>query len=134
MDKFSEGKPNPHPQKVKVQTNNMTMTFIPHLDELIEAYDKAETMDEIERLSKEIEKIVYDDAAWVNGWKEPYLRGAYQRYIKWPKDYNVAQARYLQEFFLMWIDQDEKKAVEEARRSGKTFPPMIIKAEKFRQQ
>jgi hypothetical protein len=76
----------------------MTMTFIPELDRLIEAYDKAETHEEIKRLAAEIEQIIYDDAAWVNGWALPFYRGGYCRYIKWPEGFNVAQSRYPRSF------------------------------------
>jgi len=129
---FAAGKPNPAPQKVRVQTNNMTMTFIPELDRLIEAYDKAETWDEIKRLGAEVEQIIYDNASWVNGWALPFYRVGYARYIKWPKGFNVAQSRSPDEFFLFWIDQDEKKATEDARRSGKTFPTQVLTFDQFK--
>ncbi|HRE82470.1 MAG TPA: extracellular solute-binding protein [Opitutaceae bacterium] len=119
---YALGKPNASPQKVRVQTNNMTMTFIPELDRLIEAYDRANTMEEIKRLGAEIEQMVYDDAGWVNGWALPFYRIGYASYIKWPKEFNVAQSRNAEEFYVHWIDQDEKKAIQDGRRSGKTFP------------
>jgi len=132
VDLYSAGKPNSTPKKVRVQTNNMTMTFIPELDRLIEAYDKANTLEEIKRLGVQIEQIVYDDAAWVNGWALPFYRLGYQRYIKWPADFNVAQSRSPEEFFLHWIDQDEKKATDEARRTNKAFPAQILTYDKYR--
>ncbi len=132
VTQYALGKPNPSPQKVRVQTNNMTMTFIPELDRLIEAYDRASTMAEIKRLGTEIEQIIYDDAGWVNGWATPFYRTGYARYIKWPKDFNVAQSRSPEEFFLHWIDQDEKKAVQDARRSGKTFPNETLIFDQFK--
>jgi len=124
--------PNPHPKQVEVQTNNMTMTFIPELDRLIEAYDKAETLDEIKRLAARIEEIIYEDAAWVNGWQRPFFRGGYWRYVKWPQGFNSAEARDMEEFFLHWIDVDEKKEVEAARRSGKTYPNALQVFDQFK--
>lgn len=131
--RFDEGTPNPKPSKVRVQTNNMTMTFIPELDRLIEAYDKAETMSEIKRLAAEIEQIIYDDASWVNGWALPFYRYGYAPYLKWPEGFNVAQSRYAYEFMVHWIDQDAKAAVTAARRSGKTFPVQILTFDQFKE-
>ncbi len=124
--------PNPHPKEIAVQTNNMTMTFIPRLDLLIEAYDQAETLDEIKRLAAEIEEIIYEDAAWVNGWQRPFYRGGYWRYVKWPAGFNVAQSRDLEEFFVHWIDPEEKKEVEAARRSGRTYPATLQVFDQFK--
>lgn len=119
---YFEGTPNPQPSKIRVQTNNMTETFIPELDRLIETYDKAETLEEIKTLGAQIEQIIYDDAAWVNGWARPFYRGGYWRYVHWPKEFNVAASRDMEEFFLHWIDTDERKELESARRNGTTYP------------
>lgn len=132
VDTYAAGKPNPHPSKVRVQTNNMTMTFVPELDRLIEAYDRAETMDQIKDLGAKIEQLIYDDATWVNGWATPFLRAGYARYVKWPADFTAASSRSVDEFFVHWIDQDEKKATEEARRSGKTFPKQVLTFDRFK--
>lgn len=131
VSKASEGTPNPNSSKVRVQTNNMTMTFVPELDRLIEAYDKAETMDEIRHLSAQIEQMVYDHATWVNGWALPFYRVGYARHIRWPASFNVAQSRTAEEFFLAWIDEDARRESEEARRSGKTFPPQVLTFDQF---
>jgi microcin C transport system substrate-binding protein len=124
--------PNPRPQKVTVQTNNMTMTFIPELDRLIETYDKAESLEEIKRLGARIEEIIYEDAAWVNGWQRPFYRGGYWRYVKWPQGFNVAQSRDMEEFFLHWIDPEAKKEVEAARKSGRTYPAALQVFDQFK--
>ena len=123
---------NPQPKQTVVQTNNMTMTCIPELDRLIEAYDKAESLEDIKRLAAQIEQIIYDDAAWVNGWQRPFMRGGYWRHIKWPQGFNVAQARDVEEFFVHWIDVDEKKELEAARRSGKTYPNPLQVFDQFK--
>ena len=124
--------PNPRPQQVRVQTNNMTMTFLPELDRLIEAYDRAETLDEVKRLAVQIEEIIFADAAWVNGWSTPFHRGAYWRYVKWPAGFNPMQSRTQEEFFVHWLDPEEKKEVEAARRTGRTFPAALQVFDQFR--
>ncbi len=125
---------NPQPRQVNVQTNNMTMTFLPELDRLIEAYDRAETLDEIKTLAARIEQIIYDDAAWVNGWKIPFYRGAYWRYVKWPAGFNPMESRNAEEFFVHWIDPEEKKEVVAARRSGRTWPAELKVFDQFKEE
>lgn len=132
VDKYSLGTPNPHPEKIRVQTNNMTETFIPALDKLIEQYDATTDMPTIKTLASQMEKIIYDDASWVNGWALPFHRTGYWRYVKWPKDFNVMQSRSAEEMFLHWIDEDAKKETEDARKSGKTFPPQILTFDQYK--
>ena len=137
-----EGKPtaiatgsdaNPNPQQVHVQTNNVTATFLPELDRLIEAYDRAESLSEIKQLAEKIEELIYHEGAWVNGWKIPFYRGAYWRYVKWPEGFNPMQSRNMEEFFVHWIDLDEKKSVAESRRSGRTYPANLQVFDQFKE-
>ncbi len=132
VEKFSLGAPNPNPAKIRVQTNNMTEIFIPELDRRIEAYDSAESLDEMKRLAVEMEEIIYNDAAWVNGWKLPFYRTAYWRYFKWPEDFNVMQSRDPLEFFLFWIDTEEQEKLASARRAGETFPAQVKVFDQFK--
>jgi microcin C transport system substrate-binding protein len=125
--------PNPNPQKLKVQTNNMTSLFIPKLDLLIEQYDRASTMEEIKRLAGQIEEIIHEDAAWVNGWKNPAYRGAYWRYVKWPKEFNVAQSRDPEEFMVHWVDTEMRNEIENARRTGKTYPSELLIFDRYKE-
>ena len=101
---YFKGTPNPLPTQVRVQTNNMTSTFIPELDRLIEIYDQATTLAEIKTLAAQIEQIIHDDGMWINGWATPFYRGAYWRYVKWPADFNGAATSNPEELFVLWID------------------------------
>jgi len=132
VETTAAGRPNPNPQKVRVQTNNLTMTFIPELDRLIEAYDRASTVEEIKRLAIPIEEIIFRDAAWVNGWSLPHYRVGYARHVKWPEGFNPALSRVAQEWFTFWIDEDERKSTAEARRAGRTFPRQILTFDQYR--
>ncbi|MFO1449309.1 MAG: extracellular solute-binding protein [Opitutaceae bacterium] len=125
---------NPHPTQVKTQTNNMTMTFLPELDRLIEAYDRAESLSELKRLAEQIEATIHADAGWIPGWKLPFYRGAYWRHIKWPKGFNVMQSRTPEEYFVHWIDPEEKKSLDEARRTGRTYPAELQVFDQFRER
>lgn len=132
VEKASAGKPNPKPSKVRVQTNNMTMMFNPELDKVIESYDQATTMEEIKRLAAQAELIIYKEASWVNGWATPFHRTGYWRHVKWPKDFNVMQGRSAEEFFVHWIDEEERKVTEAARKDGRKFPPQVLTFDQYK--
>jgi len=124
---------SPRPQQVRTQTNNMTMTFIPELDRLIEAYDRSETLVEMKRLAVQIEAIIHADAAWVPGWKVPFYRGAYWRYIKWPEGFNAMRSTTPERYFLHWIDSDEEEEIAAARRTGRTYPAELQTFDQFKE-
>ena len=44
---------------------------------------------------------------------------------RWPEGFNVKLSSTSNEMWLAWIEPDLKKEVQEARRSGKTYPPQI---------
>lgn len=129
---YFAGTPNPHPTQVRVQSNNMTSTFIPELDRLIETYDRATTLDEIKTLAAQIEKIIHDDGMWINGWATPFYRGAFWRYIKWPAGFNGAATDRPEELFLFWVDSDERAEVARARNSGQTYPADLLVFDQFK--
>lgn len=130
---YFAGTPNPDPQKVRVQTNNMTSTFVPELDRLIETYDKAATMAEVKDLAEQIEQIIHDEAFWINGWAQPFYRGAFWRYVKWPEGFNGAATDRAEELFLFWINSAERDEIERARRTGETYPNDLLVYDQYRQ-
>ncbi len=132
VSRFSDGTPNPAPSRVRVQTNNMTVTFNPELDRLIEAYDRATSLEDIRQYARDIEQIIHDEASWVNGWALPFHRTGYWRHVKWPEGFNVMQSRSAEEFFLHWVDEDERTATAAARRSGQKFPSQVLTFDQFK--
>ncbi len=127
-----DGSPNPA-RKIKPNTNNFSSLAIPELDQLIKQYDKTETMEQVKILAAKIEQIIYDDASWVNGWKLPFYRVGYRPWIKWPKNFDPMQSRDTEEFWTMWIDQDEQKATLEAKAAGRSLPVQILSYDHYRQ-
>ncbi|HZZ19655.1 MAG TPA: ABC transporter substrate-binding protein [Opitutaceae bacterium] len=121
-------------RKLKTSTNNLYSLADYDLDQVIKAYDKTETMDQVKELSSKAEKMFYDDAVWVNGWKIPFIRSAYRPWVKWPKDFSPMQTRDVDQFWVMWIDEDEKKADQALFDAGKTLPPQTIVYDKYKQQ
>ncbi len=124
-----DGSVNPD-RKPKTQTNNLQAVADPKLDKLIEAYRASEDADEMIRLAFEMEEILHEDASFVPGFVEPFFRWAAWRWLNYPDDGGVKIARrpgssYPGEYFLGWIDTEMKEKVQQAMRSGETFPKKI---------
>jgi microcin C transport system substrate-binding protein len=128
-----DGSVNPE-RKPKTQTNNLQSIALPELDARIEAYRASEDVAEMKRLAFEMEKILYEDASFSPGFVMPFYRTGYWRWIRWPEDFNVKLSSTVDEYFLGWIDQDLKKEVLEARKSGKTFPPKVEVHDQYRDE
>jgi microcin C transport system substrate-binding protein len=124
--------PNPA-RKLKPSTNNLFALADYDLDQMIKAYDKTETMDDLKAQAALIEQRIYDDAVWVNGWKLPFFWTAYRPWVKWPKNFAPMQARYPYQFWQMWIDQDEQKADLAARDAGQALPKQVLIYDKFKE-
>ena len=109
----------------KPDTNNATLTADRDLDKLIKQYREAEDLDEITRLGHELIQRLHDHAGYLPAWSKPWYRVGYWRWVKWPDDFNVKQSRAWDEFHVHWVDTVAKKETQAAKKSGKTFPPVI---------
>jgi microcin C transport system substrate-binding protein len=128
---LADGSPNPE-RKPKTNTNNLQSIAIPALDDRIERYRASEDAQEMKRLAFEMEHILYDDASFVPGFVIPFYRAAYWRWLRWPEGFNAKLTRSADELYLAWLDLDLKKEVEEARKSGKTYPASIKVYDQYR--
>lgn len=133
VDKASQGTPNPAPKEMRTNSNNYTMELIPELDRLIEKYDASSSLDEMKGLAAQMEEIIYDNAAWVPGWAQPYFRCAYWRWVRWPEGFNAMTARTADEFFLHWVDEEMEKDTRAARREGRKFPVGVHVFDQFKE-
>jgi microcin C transport system substrate-binding protein len=116
--------PNPDRQ-IKTQTNNLQSVAIPEMDALIMAYRRSDDAEEMKKLAFQMEEILYDHASFVPGFVNPSYRVAFWRWVQYPDDFNVKLSASSGEWFLSWLDLDIKKETLEARKSGKTFEPVI---------
>jgi microcin C transport system substrate-binding protein len=116
------------------QTNNITNTDIPELDELIDEYDAATSLATRVDLSHRIQEIIYDHVPMIPTYKIPFIRETYWRWLRLPEWHSVRTAN---EVFspighepyvggLFWIDEAMKADTLAARRAGRTFPPVDI--------
>ena len=119
---------------IKTDTNNETQTSSKELDVMIEAYDKAETMEDIIALARKITAWLAEDAAFIPGWVQPYYRVAYWRWLCWPKGFNARSSREWEEWHLYWVDQDLKAETLAAIKSGKTFPPGLLTFDQWKEK
>jgi len=117
---------------VQTETNNETQTNDPHLNSLIEQYDRASNIDDIVRLAREIVALLHEDAAFIPAFTEPFLRTAYWRWVKWPEGFQGKTARDADEGMVFWIDSAERIAVREALRDGATFPVELRVYDQFK--
>ncbi|MBU2862737.1 extracellular solute-binding protein [Reinekea marina] len=116
-----------HSDNAKEQTNNFTMTADPELDKLIMTYKEEFDTDVRIKAAHAIQEWVIADAAYIPTYSVPFTRAAHWKWLKVP-----AEAAGLEDSLFcsgglsdcygrFWVDAEEKKAVEAAMKSGKTF-------------
>jgi microcin C transport system substrate-binding protein len=121
----------------KPQTNNVTNTDDPEMDRKIIAYRDATTKDERVRLARELEQMVHDRGSYIPGYKVPYVREGFWRWLRLPAHHGTRSSEQLFEPSgmaggLFWIDEDEKDKVQKARILGEKFEPIDIVDETWR--
>jgi microcin C transport system substrate-binding protein len=121
----------------KPQTNNVTNTANPEMDKKIIAYRDATTKEMRVQLAHELEQMIYDDGAYIPGYKVPYTREGFWRWLKMPPEHATRTSDSVFEPFgstggLFWIDEDEKAKVQKARLLGEHFDPINILDERWR--
>jgi microcin C transport system substrate-binding protein len=117
---------------VQTETNNETQTNDPHLNALIEKYDRASSMEDIVRLAREIVAWLHEDAAFIPAFTEPFFRTAYWRWVKWPDSFLGKTSRAADEGMFFWIDQAEREATREALQRGDSFPVQNLVFDQFK--
>ncbi len=130
---LADGSPNPA-RRAKPNTNNLQSIAIPELDKMIEAYHASTDVEEMKRLAFAMERILYEDASFSPGFVMPFYRIGHWRWLRWPEGFNVKLSRLSGQYGLGWIDQNIKKEVVEARKSGKTFPPKVEVYDQYRDE
>ena len=121
-------------RKIKADTNNLTSTADVEIDRLIDLYEKAGTLDDVEKLNHQIEQRIYDLACYVPAWDMPFHRCIYWRWVRWPENYNVRISLDPMQAMVMWLDEDIHKETMEAMRTGRTFPEASHVYEQYRRK
>jgi len=116
---------------VKTDTNNFTQANDKEVDAWITRYDKSEDLAEMKDLAWKIERRVHDNAWFVPGFKSPWYRVGHWRWLKFPAEFDTRTSRDFEESWAFWIDEDERKATQEAMKSGKTFEKTVKSYEQW---
>ncbi|WP_439106710.1 extracellular solute-binding protein [Congregibacter sp.] len=121
---LDDGSINPD-RELKTQTNNLEAFADFEMDGLIDQYRKSNNKQEMIELSHRILNLHNDHASYSPGWYQPTLRLGHWRWMRYPDYFNHKYISGTGELWVHWIDTELKKEVMDARKSGKTFPPMI---------
>jgi microcin C transport system substrate-binding protein len=111
------------------QTNNITNTDDPVIDELIEQYDAATTLEERLVLSHRLQVLIRDTAGFIPLYKIPYSRETFWRWLQLPDTYATRISGDVFDPFgmgLFWIDEDVKRETLAAREDDRKFEPINI--------
>ncbi len=122
----------------KPQTNNITNTDDPVMDELIEAYRNSLDADERMALSIEIQGKIHDIGCFVPTFRVPYVRQAFWRWWRLPP---VPGTRHSNDLFdpfgssgggLFWYDEQRYEDTRRAMKAGQAFAPVTVIEETFK--
>src|SRR5690606_18209213 len=116
-------------------TNNITNTADPALDELIDEYTMASDLESRVRLSHRIQEIIHDKANFIPAYRVPYVREAYWRWLRLPEHYGTRISAEIIDPFgsgLVWLDEEAKAETLAARAAGRAFEPVTIVDETWR--
>ncbi|MFT6772188.1 MAG: microcin C transport system substrate-binding protein, partial [Congregibacter sp.] len=128
---LDDGSINPN-RELKTQTNNLEAFADYEMDQLIDEYRASQDKDEMIELSHRIINLHHEYASFSPGWYQPSLRLGHWRWMRYPDYFNHKYISATGDLWLHWIDTDLKKEVQDARNSGKTFPPMINVYDKWK--
>lgn len=114
----------------KPQTNNITNTADPLLDEMIDAY--RESLDSEERidLSLRMQEKIHEIGPFVPTFMVPYVREAHWRWWRLPDPPGTKNSGSLFAPFdsamggLFWYDEAREAETKEAMKEGETFEPV----------
>tara|TARA_Y100001934_G_scaffold267009_1_gene347172 strand:- start:1662 stop:3653 length:1992 start_codon:yes stop_codon:yes gene_type:complete len=121
---LDDGSVNPE-RKVKTQTNNLELLALAEMDALIDRYRASDDKDEMIELAHRMDELHYEHASWVPGYVQPHYRIGHWRWVRYPEGFNHKHSRSAGEFFVHWLDSEDKEATRTARSDGVTFPASI---------
>ena len=128
---LADGSVNPD-RKPKTQTNNLEGLAIPEVDELINRYRASSDRDEMMQIAHQIDQHHFEHASFVPGFFQPMYRLGHWRWVKYPAFFNHKHSRGAGEYFVHWLDAEEKAATLAARSDGKPFAPAIKVFDQFK--
>jgi len=117
----------------KAQTNNITNTDDPELDDLIDRYRNSLETEERISLALQTEVKVHEQGCFVPTFMIPYFRQVYWRWWQFPEPAATRTSEQLFDPFnpavggLFWYDQTFYDETRQAMDEGRSYPPITIK-------
>jgi microcin C transport system substrate-binding protein len=121
-------------KEVVPDTNNITMTADPELDALIDKHRKAETEEEVQRYSWQLEEMIAARGNTIPAWEASFYRYLCWRWLRWPKTGNARSSQEPLDAHMYWIDEDIKRETKEAMREGRSYGEVLRIFDDFRQK
>ncbi|MCK4767518.1 MAG: ABC transporter substrate-binding protein, partial [Desulfobacula sp.] len=122
----------------KPQTNNITNTDDPELDELIDKYRASLNEKERTALSIKIQAAIHETGAFVPTFMVPYVRLGYWRWLELPDFHGTKRSDSLFDPFstttggLFWINAEKKEKTLTAIKKDRVFQPVVIVNKRFK--
>lgn len=120
------------------QTNNITNTDDPELDDLIEQYRASLNTQERIELSLNIQQAIHETGAFVPTFMVPYVRQGYWRWLELPDAHGTKRSDNLFDPFsssfggLFWVNAAKKDETVNAMKRKIEFQPVVIIDEQFK--
>ena len=128
---LEDGSVNPE-RKVKTQTNNLEIVAVPEIDTMIDRYRASSDRAEMVDLAHRLDEALFDYASFSPGFKQSYFRLGHWRWVHYPEGFSVKHASTSTDYFLYWIDPEEKKETLAARDDGRPFEAQIRVFDQYR--
>jgi microcin C transport system substrate-binding protein len=127
----------------KPQTNNITNTDDPELDEMIDQYKNGTEVEKRIELAHQMQQKVHDIGAYIPTYMVPYLREAHWRWMQLPEVPGTKWSNALFDFTattsnlgtiggLFWIDEKKKEETLQAMKDDRTFEPLTLTDETYK--
>jgi microcin C transport system substrate-binding protein len=124
---YLPGSDDPRPM-----TNNITVFADPEVDPILEANRNARSFEEVRETSRRLEEIFHERAVWIPGYKRPFYRLGYWRWVRWPEDFNVRMASDPEDAHVHWLDPELKAETLKAMRKGESFEERNLLFDQYR--
>ena len=122
----------------KKQTNNVFSYADDRMDQLVENYRNARTMEEVISNAFQIQEIVAEEDLFIPGYTNEFSRVATWRWVRWPdvpETHFSPPLSYIPiESYCYWIDPEIKKDTLAAKRQGKAFEEVERVVDDYREK
>jgi len=94
------------------------------LDALLTEWDSLSDPPLAQAISHKVQEEIHNFAAWIPGLTADYNRLGYWRWVRWPEYFQVPRYFFFAESGVFWIDADIRQETDDAKKSGRTIPPI----------